>query len=146
MGLQWDCCMAAVLVSCVLLVAATLKAFAAWDGTILSTNSWSPFWLTVLSTQAELFLSLMLCIGLWPRSSWLGALLLFGLFAAVSLFAGVRGYDTCGCFGKLEVHPWVTFAMDVGVLLILWVKRREFLERPGTVLLRPRKLTSWTVH
>lgn len=62
----------------------------------------------------------------------------FSAFAAVSLFKAVRGDPSCGCFGSLAVNPWVTWAVDMGVVLALWRWRPG---DGGQSLLRSAKAT-----
>ena len=41
---------------------------------------------------------------------------MFLLFACVSFYKGVSGASSCGCFGAVEVNPWITFSLDLGIL------------------------------
>jgi hypothetical protein len=79
---------------------------------------------------------------------WTGVLAFFGILTGVSLYLAVEGQASCGCFGKVEVSPWWTLALDVGILAILLVSRprdqgtaraltgwrREFLRTAGAAL------------
>lgn len=67
----------------------------------------------------------------------------FSLLASVSFVLGVIGVPSCGCFGKLRINPWLTFAFDVVALGALWRWRPEpllfwtYARNSLTGLLRP---------
>jgi hypothetical protein len=54
-----------------------------------------------------------------PRLTWALSLLCFSGFALISLYKGISGYSTCGCFGRVPVSPWYTFALDAAAVLAL---------------------------
>lgn len=64
-------------------------------------------------------------MGIWlvaggnSRWAWRAALVLFSLFAAVSLIKALSGEATCGCFGRVEVNPWWTFGIDATAIAML---------------------------
>jgi hypothetical protein len=76
-----------------------------------------PFLIAVV--ECELLLGLVLLSGILPRLTWALALLCFGGFAIVSLYKGISGESTCGCFGRVPVNPWYTFALDGAAVLAL---------------------------
>ncbi len=49
----------------------------------------------------------------------------FGLFACVSLYKGLSGEASCGCFGQVEISPWWTLTMDLAAVaaLLRWAPR-----------------------
>src|SRR5437879_907065 len=61
----------------------------------------------------EISLGAWLLSGKLPSGAWLTVLTAFVGFAAVSLYQGVIGQASCGCFGKLSVNPWYTFVFDI---------------------------------
>lgn len=63
--------------------------------------------------------------GAWPTLSWAAAVLTFTGFAGLSLYAGLVGRASCGCFGDHHVSPWYAFAVDVAAFGLL------VLVRPG---------------
>ncbi|MEX2316623.1 MAG: MauE/DoxX family redox-associated membrane protein [Pirellulales bacterium] len=81
-----------------------------------------PFWLVLAAVQAELLVGFLLASGRWPRQSWLAALSLFTVFATFSLYRGLAGYASCGCFGAVAIRPWWTPAFDLAIicLLVAW--------------------------
>ena len=65
----------------------------------------------------------MLCLvasgGGARRLAWRAAVLCFTVFACVSAYKGLLGEASCGCFGKVAVNPWYTFALDVALVGLL---------------------------
>jgi hypothetical protein len=66
-----------------------------------------------------------LLLGLWLLSGWqlcaarLVALAFFGILASASLWLALQGQSSCGCFGRVQVNPWATFALDVVIVAAL---------------------------
>jgi thiol-disulfide isomerase/thioredoxin len=84
--------------------------------------SWRPF--LIFQVEFELALGLWLLSGLFPRLAWLAALLCFGLFCGVTLYKGLTGAASCGCFGRVHVDPWVTLlAVDLPAVVALGLFR-----------------------
>ena len=108
-----------------LLTAAALKLHGlaidpAGRGGLFSAPEWQ-----VGVVEIEIFLALWLLSGQRPIGSWLTALLAFGTFAGASFYQGWIGHASCGCFGAVEVNPWLTFSLDVAVLLALMIARPD---------------------
>jgi len=68
-------------------------------------------------------LGLWLLAGVWARVSWAVALGCFGLFACVSVYKGLAGETSCGCFGRVETSPWLTAGIGMLAVIALWVLR-----------------------
>jgi hypothetical protein len=83
--------------------------------------------LRILLIQAEWVLALWLISGVYMKAAWGTAIGVLAVFAGVSFYQGVQGRESCGCFGFFEVHPWITFTVDVTLvlLLLLWPPRGE---------------------
>lgn len=82
----------------------------------------------IAAIEAEALLGLWLLTGAMARLLWLAALLGFALLASVSLYLGIEGQPSCGCFGaSLAVSPWYVFALDLAAIsmLLLWRPRQE---------------------
>jgi hypothetical protein len=73
--------------------------------------------------EFEIFLAAWLLWGKPPLGSWVTALGVFTVFAAVSAYQGWIGRASCGCFGQLSVSPWYAFGIDLAVLLALILGR-----------------------
>jgi hypothetical protein len=71
----------------------------------------------------ETLLGLWLISGRSPHLSRWAALSFFGLLSLVSLYLGIQGQSSCGCFGRIEVSPWATFAVDAAAVLALTIFR-----------------------
>ena len=48
------------------------------------------------------------------------AILTFITFLVFSATKGVSGEHSCGCFGVVEIAPWITTLIDVSALVLLW--------------------------
>lgn len=55
-----------------------------------------------------------------PRLARPAGLALLGLFIPVLVGDLMVGASSCGCFGAVEVSPWVSLAIDGGLLAGLW--------------------------
>lgn len=60
----------------------------------------------------------LLC-GFYPIATRYAAVGCFTVFGFVSLTRAIAGDASCGCFGLLEVSPWITFAFDVTVVVTM---------------------------
>jgi hypothetical protein len=80
-----------------------------------------PRWFRLGLVEVELWSGLWLLAGLRPHMTWRLALAGFSCFAGVALFKAWAGEASCGCFGRVSVHPWYVLAVDaaaVGGLLM----------------------------
>ncbi len=115
-----------VLLGLLLLSAAGLKAQALLTGAA-SANA------LVLSPRAQIglieveaFFGVWLLSGRVGRLGWAAAIGLFTVLAGVSLYLGLDGQPSCGCFGRLPVNPWFTLILDLAAVaaLVVWRPRR----------------------
>jgi hypothetical protein len=82
---------------------------------LLSSSRWR-----MAAIEAEALLGLWLLIGAYPRLLWLTALFCFTLLASVSMYLGIEGQSSCGCFGaRLPVSPWYALALDLTAIVAL---------------------------
>ncbi len=110
-----------IVAATVLLVAATTKTYQLFSDPALGVL-WGSRWLHVAQIEYELLLATWLLVGIHPVWCRRVALATFVAFACTSLSMAISGATSCGCFGSVLVHPWLTFAIDVvtAVLLALW--------------------------
>ncbi len=95
----------------VLTAAAVLKAFSSLTySEVLGT--WGNRYTQGVAAAAELLLGLWLLVGFLPRAAWWLASSCFSIFLGISLFHAFSGESSCGCFGTLRVHPWLTAVLD----------------------------------
>lgn len=102
-----------------LLIAAALKAYQLATAPVREIDLFSSRWFLVVTVEFELALGIWLIGGQSPRQTRLVA---FGCFAAlggVSLFRAFRGDSSCGCFGSVEVSPWLVAIVDAGAAAAL---------------------------
>lgn len=108
-----------------LLSAAGLKAHAFWSETAQPIMLLSSPRAQVAIIETEALLGLWLMTGLYVRAARWIALSFFGVLASVSLYLAFLGESSCGCFGRVQVNPWFSFAIDVGAILAPWRWRAQ---------------------
>jgi hypothetical protein len=113
-----------------LLVAAFLKTYdlslGYWHG------NWSPraAGLFVAAIAAEVFVGVCLLTRRVAWGGWISAVLLFAVFAGLSLNFALRGLP-CPCFGRLlVVNAWVTLSIDLAAVVALLVCRPVVIAIP----------------
>ena len=116
-----------VILAAVLISAAVLKGYQLATGPVLGTGLFSSRILLIAVVEFEWLLGVWLITDLFPKWAWRVALGCFGLFASVSLYKGLSGDASCGCFGQVDVSPWWTLALDLAavVALLLWSPRER---------------------
>jgi hypothetical protein len=102
-----------LIVGGLLLTAAALKIWSPADSAALAVAYDIPPLLTAVVVQTEFLLAALLLFGCWTRQTLIASAFLFGVFSAFSVFRGLAGFESCGCFGSFKVNPWVTAVLDV---------------------------------
>lgn len=106
-----------------LLVAAALKGHQLATEPVPGVDILSYRWSLMFQVEFEIVFGLWLLSGLTPRLTWAAALGCFAFFSGVTLYKGLTGETTCGCFGTVDVNPWYTLILDVTcVLLLLFIR------------------------
>jgi thiol-disulfide isomerase/thioredoxin len=81
---------------------------------------WESWEFTLLQIPIELCLGLWLISGLFRKAAWLAGTLAYCGFIFVTLYKGMIGAESCGCFGQIHVNPWITLGLiDTPMFLIL---------------------------
>lgn len=105
------------LIACLLLTASWLKLI-----TLLMVVSFpGSRWFTALVAASESLLGVWLLVGFYPRWSRRVTLACFVGFLHVALYQQFDQQPSCGCFGPLQVAPWVTALIDLGCIVALLV-------------------------
>jgi hypothetical protein len=106
----------------VLLLAAGSKGYQLSTEPVLGTGLLGSRWFLIGVVEFELFFGLWFLAGHLPSLSWAAALICFGAFAGTSLYKGMSGYASCGCFGRLTVNPWYAAGLDLAIVwfLLYW--------------------------
>ena len=95
--------------------------------------SWRPF--LIFQVEFELAMGIWLLSGVFKRLAWLAALVCFCLFCCVTLYKGLTGAASCGCFGRVHVNPWITLSLiDLPSVVLLAIFHPAGL-RPQRLLL-----------
>ncbi len=113
-----------VVAGLVLIVATVLKIHHLLTEPIISKGFWESWEFFLIQIPLELGLGIWLVCGLFRKPAWVVAVLSFGLFIVVTLQKGLMGVESCGCFGRVHVNPWVTLSViDVPLFLGLLIFR-----------------------
>ena len=103
-----------------LLTTAILKAHELLTVPMANNDIWSYRPFLVFQVEFELALGIWLLSGVLRRFAWMVTLACFCLFCSVTLYKGITGAASCGCFGTVHVNPWVTLlAIDVPATVAL---------------------------
>src|SRR5262245_51775341 len=109
----------------ILIAAAIIKsAFPAQSATLTAAYG-VPAWVNVLLVQFEIALGILLISNLAQNRGVILGLATFLAFACFSAYRAIAGFETCGCFGAVKVHPWFTFTVDFLVTILLIGKLRQ---------------------
>jgi hypothetical protein len=85
---------------------------------------WESWEFTLLQIPIELCLGLWLISGLFRKAAWLAGTLAYCGFIFVTLYKGMAGAESCGCFGQIHVNPWITLGLiDVPMFIVLLMNR-----------------------
>lgn len=80
--------------------------------------------------ELEIFLSIWLFGGWRRRLSWYVTFLCFGAFFTVTMQRAWAGFESCGCFGAVNVNPWVTLTVDGTIIVGLLVNKPRWTTGP----------------
>jgi hypothetical protein len=132
-----------------LLVTALLKLQGPADGALdQNTILFSPR-LRFAVMEMEALLGLWLLSGWAKRTAWFFAVAFFLMVAGFSLYLGLMGQSSCGCFGRIHVSPWNAFALDVaclGMLGLCWSTFRHQQEEVNSRRLREAfSIAGWVI-
>jgi hypothetical protein len=120
-------------VAAILLTSASLKAHELASGPLPPGDIFQNRWLILAVVQWEFVLAAWLLSKVAKRAVWLALTATFTAFLSITLFRAISGESSCGCFGKVQVNPWITLCLDATILTLLivlhprWVSAvREF--------------------
>jgi thiol-disulfide isomerase/thioredoxin len=104
----------------ILLIAAVLKGWQLITEPVANNSIWTYRPFLILTVEFELALAIWLLSSLFKKAAWLASLLCFSVFSVITLYKGITGAESCGCFGSIHVNPWITlFAIDLPAVLSL---------------------------
>lgn len=93
--------------------------------------------------EAEALLGLWLLSGQAKRTAWFFAVAFFLIVAGFSLYLGLMGQSSCGCFGRIRVSPWNAFMLDVACLALLGLCLLSFQRRQEEITDHARQMREW---
>ncbi len=101
----------------ILIIGSGLKVHQLLTEPVISRSFWSSWEFLVFQVPFELGLGVWLVSGLFRKAGWLAGTICFVVFIGFTLHMGLIGAESCGCFGTIKVHPWITLlAIDVPFL------------------------------
>jgi len=117
-----------------LIAASALKAYQLLIEPIVAPVFWESWEFYLIMIPLEMGLGIWLLCGLFRKAAWLVAIVAYVAFMGTTLYRGLIGADSCGCFGPIEVNPWITFftinITILGGLLIFRPKGEKLLPPP----------------
>jgi len=120
-----------------LLLAAVSKGWQLLAEPLANNDFWSSRPFLIFQVEFELALAIWLLSALFKKAAWFAALFCFGMFSCVTLYKGLTGAASCGCFGSVHVNPWITLlAIDLPAVAGLAIFRPVFSRTPGMSSLR----------
>jgi len=112
------------LLGVLLLTAAVLKGWQLLTEPMANKDIWTNRAFLIFTVEFELALGIWLLSGIFKKFAWLATLACFSMFAVITLYKGISGAESCGCFGSVHVNPWITlFAIDIPSILALAIFR-----------------------
>lgn len=113
----------------VLIAATVLKIHHLLTEPIIGVSFWQSREFFLIQIPLELGLGIWLVCGLFRKAAWVAGVLSFGLFIVVTLQRGLAGAESCGCFGRVHINPWITLSViDIPLLLALLFFRPKGLK------------------
>ncbi|HEX7377813.1 MAG TPA: DUF1573 domain-containing protein [Pirellulales bacterium] len=125
----WD--VARIVLGLFLIVAAGLKTEQLWRSPYDGFGTLDHPLLLSAAVEAELLVGIWALAGVWPRACWNAAVLLFTLFAFVSVARHLRGAASCNCFGRADISPLAALFIDGVVISGLCFARPTLADAPN---------------
>ncbi len=132
------------LLGLLLLTGAVLKGWQLLTEPMANSDIWTNRAFLIVTVQFEIALGIWLLSGLFKKAAWLAVISCFSLFSFITLYKGLTGAASCGCFGSIHVNPWITLAcIDLPAVAALAIFRPKnldfrrplafFTPRPGVI-------------
>ncbi len=134
-----------LLVVGVLLAAAVLKTHQLLTEPILGKGFLYSRWILIGLVELEFFFGLWILTGRAAQLTWRLATMCFVLFACVSAYKAIGGEASCGCFGRLQVNPWITMTFDLAMLAALLALPPAESNAPGHMVRIPLRVFATVV-
>ncbi len=115
------------IVALYLIGAASLKVF----GPGQEIKLFSPL-VIFFATLVEFFVGALLLTNIAKNFSWILGISLFISLDLISANTAISGISDCGCFGPLNINPWVTTCFNTMAIFLLLLARPIF--SPGGLL------------
>jgi thiol-disulfide isomerase/thioredoxin len=108
----------------VLIVAAALKVDMMVSEPVVSKGFWESWLFFMIQIPLVTGLGIWMISGLFRKAAWLAGVAALFVFLIDTLYKAFSGAQSCGCFGSVEVDPWVTlFAFNLPFLAAMLIFR-----------------------
>ncbi len=132
------------LLGLLLLTGAALKGSQLLTEPMANSDIWTNRAFLIFTVEFEIALGIWLLSGLFKKTAWLAVITCFSLFSLITLYKGLTGAASCGCFGSVHVNPWITLTcIDLPAVAALAIFRPKtidfrrplafFTPRPGVI-------------
>ena len=112
-----------------LLTAAALKGSQLLTEPMANSDIWTNRAFLIFTVEFEIALGIWLLSGLFKKAAWLAVITCFSLFSLITLYKGLTGAASCGCFGSVHVNPWITLTcIDLPAVATLSIFRPKNLD------------------
>ena len=112
-----------IVIGSILLITVALKTYALTTEDLVESSEFSSRLFSVLLVMSELMLAAWLFSGHRQRLAWISSMATFGVFGLTATLNALLGSRSCGCFGVIEVNPWLTGPLDAVIVMTLFIAR-----------------------
>lgn len=131
------------LLGILLLAAAVLKGWHLLTTPVANNDVWTSRLFLITQVEFELALGIWFLSSLFKKAAWLTGLVCFSVFSVIALYKGISGAESCGCFGKIHVNPWITLlAIDLPAVISLGLFQPNLKEKFLTPLPSPARFAT----
>ncbi len=108
----------------VLIGASGLKVHMMLNEPVVGKHFWETWEFMLIQIPLVMGLGIWLVSGLFKLGGWLLGVLALVVFLGDTIYKAVTGAESCGCFGSVDVDPWVTlFAFNIPFLAAMLIFR-----------------------
>lgn len=113
-------------IAALLITSAILKTHALATSPTIPRDLFETRHAQLLTVELELFFAAWLLSGVAGHVARLATMAMLLVFAAVSSRRLAQGFQSCGCFGQITIHPGVALALDLGLLAVILFLRPNY--------------------
>lgn len=108
----------------VLIAASVLKVHMMLNEPVVGRHFWETWQFMLIQIPLVMGLGIWLISGLFRLGAWLLGVAALVIFLGDTIYKAATGAESCGCFGSVDVDPWVTlFAFNIPFLAAMLIFR-----------------------